>query len=73
MADDDGRQVPWLEVAIAINALVLVFLLFPAAWYWLVGALDVRQWSRLTWFIANLIVVIVLLAIRYWPRKRAED
>jgi len=49
---------------ITIASVTLFFLLSPALWDSVRFALDVRQWSRRTWFFVNLAVVVVLLGIR---------
>ena len=59
--------IAWLELLLVLAILSLLFQIFPSAWSWLVGALDPRNWSRRTWFLANLAVVAVLLSIRLAP------
>ena len=63
--------VAWFELLLVLAVVALLFQLFPAAWSWLVGALDPRSWSRQTWFLANLAVVLVLLSIRLAPEMKA--
>jgi len=50
-----------------VSSATLLFALLPALWYWLIAAIDVRNWSRLTWFLANVVVVVILLSIRLAP------
>jgi len=53
----------WLETLLVLALLALVLQLFPS----LLGLLDVRNWSRGTWFAMNGVVVLILLAIRFGP------
>jgi len=58
----------WLGFLLVLAGVSLILRLFsPAAWWALV---DVRQGSRLTWFLVNLGVVVVLVAIRVAPDVR---
>ena len=73
------HAIAWLELLMVLAIVSLVLQLFPAAWWWLVGIVDVRQWSRWTWFVVNLAVVVLLIAGRLAPdmtealaRRRAE-
>jgi len=61
----------WLEFLLVLAAVSLILQLFlPSVWQALVGTLDVRNWSRLTWFLVNLGVVAALVAIRVAPDVR---
>ena len=72
-------RIPWLEAALCLAALVLALQLFPplAAKVW--QAIDVRHWSRLTWFAANVLLVLLLYVFRFGPdtmkawRKRKRN
>jgi hypothetical protein len=64
-------KLPWLEIALGLTTLSLVAQLFPgpaaAAGSFLLGLLDVREWSRTTWFVANLLFVALLVGVRFAP------
>jgi len=53
----------WLELLLAIAALSLLFQLSPS----LRSAVNVSNWSQLTWFIFNVVVVLILIGIRVGP------
>ena len=63
-------KVPWLEVALVATSLSLVFQLFPAVGTALLDLVDIRNWSRTTWFVVNVGFVAVLLAVRFTPTVR---
>ena len=52
-------------------AILLLFQLFPGIWNELKQLFDFRTWSQREWFIANLLLVIVLVALRFAPFRRA--
>ena len=57
-----------MEFLLVLAGVSLILqLFFPSVWWALV---DVRQWSRLTWFLVNLGVVAALVAIRVAPDVR---
>jgi hypothetical protein len=56
----------WLEWALVVTVVVLVLQIFPQPVWWALGALDFREWSRTTWFVLNLLFVIVVLGIYVW-------
>jgi uncharacterized membrane protein YqjE len=59
---------------LVFSSVTLLFALFPALWHRLIAAIDVRNWSRLTWLLANVVVVVILLSIRLAPDiKEASD
>lgn len=65
---EQGRSgFPWLELFLVIAVLSLVLQLFPTLWRGTVGALDLRNWSRSVWIAANVILLLMLVAIRYLP------
>jgi hypothetical protein len=39
-------------------------------WQTFLGAVDVRQWSRTTWFVANVLFVVVVIGI--WAAQRLD-
>ena len=55
---------------IVVSTVTLLFALFPALWHSLVTAVDVRNWSRWTWLLANVVVVLILLSIRLAPEVK---
>jgi type VI protein secretion system component VasK len=69
----------WLESLLALGLLLLLFQLFPPLWSCTAYAFDVRNWPRTVWFIANGLVLLGLVAIRFAPdlyqdwRKRKEQ
>lgn len=52
-----------LELLLAIAIAALLIQCFPVLW----PLLDVRNWSRTIWFVANLVVLLVLLTVRFLP------
>lgn len=60
-------KLPWLEIALAVTSLALVLQLFPSIGTWILNQLDVREWSRTTWFVCNALFVAVLVAVRFVP------
>ena len=61
----------WLELLMVLAGLALVLQLFlPSVWWAMVSSLDVRNWSRLTWFLVNLGVLVALVGIRLAPDAR---
>ena len=57
---------PELLLVLAVVSLILQ-LFFPSVWWAIV---DVRQWSRPTWFVVNLVVVLTLVGIRLAPEVK---
>ena len=45
----------------------LVFQLIPSLWAGLVSIANVRNWSRGTWMLVNVAIVLILLGIRFGP------
>jgi hypothetical protein len=70
---------PWLEAALGLAAVVLILQLFPGVAAKILPAIDVRRWSRLTWFAANVFLLLLLCAFRFGPdttktwRKRKQN
>lgn len=62
-----------LEIAFVAACVLLCVQLFPGT----LSYLDVRTWSRATWFWANGIVVVTLISIRFipdlWEQWRARQ
>jgi hypothetical protein len=55
------------EFLLALMLLVLLLQLSQTLRSWLLSVIDLRHWSRTSWFIANLVMVVVLVAIRFGP------
>jgi tetratricopeptide (TPR) repeat protein len=64
--DHVKRQVPWLETLLALAVFVLIVQLFPAVGTTVRRVIDIRHWSRAGWFIANILVVLLLCSLRFW-------
>jgi hypothetical protein len=56
-----------IEILIIVAAGVLALQLSPALLESLLLSLDVRRWTRTTWFVANLTLLLILLAGRFGP------
>lgn len=59
-----------LELLLCLACIVLLLQMFPNIWWSIVAMLDVRQWSRVTWFSVNAAFVLVLIAARCAPEVR---
>jgi len=57
----------WLELLLVLAVPALLFQLFPSLWSGTLWALDVRNWPRTVWFAGNVVVVVLLVAIRFGP------
>lgn len=60
----------WLEVLLALAFIALLFQVFPALWLGTLDVVDVRNWSRTTWFVLNVAGVVGLLVYKSWPDMR---
>lgn len=60
-----------LELLLCLAVIALALQLFPSMWWSLAAVLDVRQWSRMTWFLVNVAFVAALIAVRLAPEARA--
>ena len=63
-------QIPWLELTLVAAVVGLGFQFVPSASAAVLRAVDVRHWSRTTWLIANALVIILLVSVRYAPNIR---
>jgi hypothetical protein len=61
----------WLELLLAIAILALLIQLLPTLWPIARRILDVRHWSRRGWIVANIIVVLALVGVRFGPELRS--
>ncbi len=60
-----------LTAAGAVGVIVLILAALPPAWLTQAASyLDVRNWSQLGWFIATLVLVVVLLGIQWWQKRK---
>ena len=69
--------IAWLELLLGLAFLALLFQVFPSLGSALLSALDIRIWSRTTWFALNLLVLLGLFGIRFgsdlyadWKERR---
>lgn len=65
-AENESRM-PWLELLLGAAMFALVLQFFPALGTTLRQALDFRNWGRGTWFVANLLVLLLLCGLRFVP------
>jgi hypothetical protein len=61
-----------LEVLLVLAFLALFFQVFPSLWSGVLWALDMRNWSRGTWMVLNVVVVVFLFALRFGPELYQE-
>lgn len=57
----------WLELLLVLAMTSLLLQLFPAAGSWILGAIDAREWNRITWFLVNVLFVFLFVGIRAMP------
>jgi hypothetical protein len=62
------RAFSWLTILLVVVSISLVFQLFPSLWPKLHWLLDMRNWTRTDWLIANTIMVLILFYIRFSTR-----
>ncbi len=62
----------WLELLLGLAAIFLLLQMFPSLFQKLIWAVDLRNWSQLTFFLANIGVVLFLVSVRFGP-SLAED
>jgi hypothetical protein len=76
----NDRAVFWTSIGLTVLVCVIFIPLAPIIWTGVLQAalgtvfslLDVREWSRLTWFIVNFAVLALLMGFRFGPNlKRA--
>ncbi len=58
----------WLELLLALAAIALLLQLWPALGNVVLWSLDIRNWPRTVWFLANVVVIVVLVGIRFGPQ-----
>jgi cytochrome c biogenesis protein ResB len=59
---------PWVEGLLAFVVAVLILQIFPEIGEVLLWTIDLRNWPRTAWFVINLLVLSVLLAVRFAPQ-----
>jgi tetratricopeptide (TPR) repeat protein len=59
--------IPWLELALAFAAIVLIIQFSPVGTTVVLDALDASAWTRGTWIMVNVYVLWFLLLIRMGP------
>jgi len=64
-------RIPWLELALVATAAMLVLQLVPSLGAVTLRAVDVRNWSRPTWFLFNIFILLALAAIKFAPNWSA--
>jgi hypothetical protein len=57
------RNWPKCLLSLAILGLVTQ----SARLLWLRGTFDIREWTRVDYFFANLIAVLIMISVRFWP------
>src|SRR5207253_119613 len=64
---EQNLQFPWLETVLLLAGFALLLQLFPAVGSTIRRLIDIRQWSRTGWFVANIVVAIMLCLLRFAP------
>jgi Flp pilus assembly protein TadD len=60
-------RTPWLELLLVTAMLALVLQFFPALGTTLGQVLDFRNWGRGTWFVVNVLILLFLCSLRFFP------
>ena len=60
--------IAWLELLLSLAVIALVFQIWPNLGSILLFALYFRNWSQTVWFVANVVIVVLLLGIHFGPR-----
>jgi prepilin-type N-terminal cleavage/methylation domain-containing protein len=61
-----------LELLLALAVLTLILQIFPDAGRLALWSLDVRNWPRTIWFVGNVGVLLLLIALRFGPQLRDD-
>lgn len=70
LRSSDERLTFWGTIALAV---VVCLVLIPLASLFkekIFSLLDVRKWSRVSWFVVNLSFLVILVAIRFGPSMK---
>jgi hypothetical protein len=63
-------QVGWTETLLVASLVALGFQLFPGAWTWVLGIVDIRNWTWRSYAIASAIWIVVFTAIKAWRDRK---
>jgi len=55
----------WMELLLGLAAIALLFQFYPALFHRFSWVVDLRNWSQLTFFLMNVVVVLVLVGVRF--------
>lgn len=76
-AQREPFRMPWLELTLVAAGVGLALQFFPSVGTAVWRAVDVRNWTRLTWFVLNALVILLLVSVRFaseikaaWQEKR---
>lgn len=69
MINKPRNGIAWLELLLALAAVVFLFQLFPNQ---ILKGMDFRNWPRAVWFAGNVIIVFILVGIRFGPNLHKE-
>lgn len=61
------KPMPWIGVLLALSLVAFLLQISPSLFQLLFSWSDVRDWSRSTWFVANLVLVLFFVGIRFGP------
>jgi hypothetical protein len=59
--------IAWLKLLFALAIVILIVQIYPGVLDDVLWAIDIRNWTRVAWFLVNLAVVGALVAIRFGP------
>ena len=59
----------WSGMIFLAGMTALVFQVFPAAWWWVINIVDVRQWTWLRAAVASTIAILFLAVLRAWQEN----
>lgn len=58
----------WLELLLMVAIAILVLQVFPSFSRAILWSIDVRNWPRTVWFIANVGILLLLIFLRFGPQ-----
>ena len=67
---DAPIRIPWLELTLGLAMVLLILQSVPAARVAAWRIIDFREWSRIGWFVFNIMVLLGLVAVRYGSEIR---
>ena len=67
--DNDLTAFRWLECLLALSAITLFFQLFPGAWWALVSAADVRNWTWRSYAVVSGLALALLVGLKAWRER----